>query len=359
MSDLHVLRDGSAERDACERFLASAGVRLPLPHRTGWPLARRGIESRFVALGAHDGGWGAAFAVEAAESRAVPGFRVLRVERFGEALPRLWWPAAVEALTALAHGERVLRLTVEVFTRDGETRTQLGAMLAQAGFKRAGSTRNWSRTLALDLRPSEQELLASFSTLARRAIRSVAKGPLEIRAITDPGLAPRLDALSRETFARTGGRYHAVWDWAGVMALSQRIPDATRLVGLFRTDREGADALLGFAWGWWNGESVSYFAGASTRPEDLGRVWIVHPLFWDLIVWAKGAGATWFDLGGVTDGTTGSDDPVGGISDFKRLFSKQTADVADDWVIEPRWLPARFAALVSTGAGWLSRLRRA
>jgi len=359
MPDMHVFRDG-AERDACERSLATAGIRLPLPHRTGWSLARRGIESRCVAFRTTDGPWAAAFAVDAAESRAVPGFRVLRVERFGEAIPRPLWPAAIDALTAMAHGEpRVLRLSVEVFSRVDETRARLGELLTRAGFSRAASTRNWSRTLALNLGPNESELLASFSTLARRAIRSVTKSPLDVRPIVDPLLADRLETLSRETFARSGGRYQAAWDWAGVIELSQRLPDATRLVGLFRTDRDGADALLGFAWGWWNGESVSYFAGASARPEDLGRVWIVHPLFWDLILWAKRGGATWFDLGGVTNGTARSGDPLGGISDFKRLFSKETADVAEDWVLEPRWLPARLAALVSRGAAWLSPLRRA
>ena len=87
-------------------------------------------------------------------------------------------------------------------------------------------------------------------------------------------------------------------------------------------------------------------------------MWVVHPLFWDLILWAKRGGATWFDLGGVTTGTTGSGDPVGGISDFKRLFSKHMAEVADDWVLEPRWLPARLAAVVSSGARWLSQVVR-
>src|SRR5207247_688938 len=162
-------------------------------------------------------------------------------------------------------------------------------------------------------------------------------------------------------FARTGARYQGLWDWAGVIEQSQRVPDAARLVGLFRTAQEGPDALLGFAWGWWNGESVSYFAGASSRPQGLRGVGIAHPLFWDLIVWAKRIGATWFDLGGVTAGTAGSGDPVGGISDFKRLFSKQTINVAEDWVFEPRPVLARLAALVSTGAAWLgpltSRLR--
>jgi hypothetical protein len=299
----------------------------------------------------------AAFAVDAAKSRAPPGFRLLRVERFGEALPQALWASAVDALAAIGRRDlRALRLSVEVFSRDPDRRAQLGELLARAGFARA-ACRNWDVTLALDLQPGEDEILRSLSQTARQAIRAVAKLPVELRLVNDSRLAPRLEALSRETYARTGAHYVAPWDWTGVIELAQQVPDATRLVGLFRTDREGPDALLGFAWGLWNGDSASYFAGASARPADL-RVAIGHPLLWDLILWAKRAGAAWFDLGGVTAGTAGSDDPVGAISDFKRLFSKKTADVAEDWVLEPRWLPARVAELVSSGAAWLSQLRR-
>ena len=177
--------------------------------------------------------------------------------------------------------------------------------------------------------------------------------PLQVRVVDDCRLGDRLEALSRETRARTGGRYAALWDWAGVIELSRRVPDAARLVGLFRTDREGSDALLGFLWGWWNGQSVSYFAGGSSRPSDLGRLHIGYPLMWDLIVWAKRAGAKWFDFGGVTAGTAASGDPLGGISDFKRLFGKETAEVAEDWMLEPRKVAARLARLVSTSAAWL------
>jgi len=293
--------------------------------------------------------------VYAAASRALPGFRLLRVERLGEAVARTEWGAAVAALAEVARrGPRVLRLSVEVFSRDGETRARFGELLAEAGFARA-ATRNWDTTLAIDLRRDESQLFASFAPLARRAIRSAAKLPVQVRVIDDPRLGDRLEALSRETLDRTGGRYEALWDWAGVMALSRRVPDAARLVGLFRTDREGPDALLGFAWGWWNGQSASYFAGASSRPSDLGRVFIGHPLMWDLVMWAKRAGATWFDLGGVTTGTLASGDPLGGISDFKRLFSKETVAVAEDWVLNPHALPARLAAAVSGCAAWLSR----
>ncbi len=305
---------GSPQWEECERALANAGIRLPLAHRAGWARVRRGVSSQLVALRGTDGDWVAAFGVYAAASRALPGFRLLRVERFGEAVPRAAWAAAAEALVALARRQpRVLRLSVELFSRDDNT---------------------------------------------RRAIRAVAKLPVQVRLIDDRALASRMEALSCETFARTGGEYQALWDWAGVIELSDSMPDASRLVGLFRTDKEGPEALLGFAWGCWNGQSVSYLAGASTRPTDQQRVGIVHPLFWDLIGWAKGTGGTWFDLGGVTAGTVGSGDPVGGISDFKRLFSKDAIDVADDWVFTPRRLPAGVAAILSTGAAWLSRVVR-
>jgi Acetyltransferase (GNAT) domain len=356
-SGVELIRDESAEWDAHERSLAAAGVRLALPHRAVWKLARKGVESLRVLLRGPDGSCAGAFVIQAGLSRAVPGFRVLRVERFGEALPRGLWAAAVDALMEVAHRERrVLRLTVEVFSRDREARSGLGELLAAAGFVRAPTARNWSTTLVLDLQPSETELFASFSASARRGIRSVQQHPLQVRVVDDCRLGDRLEALSRETRARTGGRYQALWDWAGVIELSRRVPDAARLVGMFRTDREGPDALLGFSWGWWNGQSVSYFAGASSRPTDLGRVHIGYPLMWDLIVWAKQTGAAWFDLGGVTAGTASSGDPLGGISDFKRLFAKQTAEVADDWVLEPRKFVARLAGLVSTGAAWASWL---
>lgn len=347
---LQVFRDPAAW-ESCERSLAAAGVRLPLPHRAEWALARRGVEPLRVGLRAPDGGWAGAFAMHAAASRALPGYRLLRIERFGEGVPRTLWASAVDALAEVARSEpRVLRLSVEVFSREAETRAGLGELLARAGFARMADCRNYSRTLTLDLRPTEPALFASLSRNTRRNIRSVEKLPVQVRTIDDRRMADRLEVLSRETFARTGARYEALWDWPGVIEVSRRFPDAARLVGLFRTDREGPDALLGFSWGWWNGESVSYAVGASTRPADLPGVKVGYPMMWDLIQWARRTGAAWFDLGGVSEGRAGSGDPVGGISDFKRFFSMEAAEVAEDWELEPRWLPARLGRFVNVCA---------
>ncbi|OLC07774.1 MAG: hypothetical protein AUH41_09710 [Gemmatimonadetes bacterium 13_1_40CM_66_11] len=242
-------RNGPPERHAYEQALAERGIRLPLPHRAGWSQARRRVESLWVPLRAPDGSYTGAVAADAAPTRSLPGYRHLRVERLGETLPRTVWRDAVAALAALARQEaRVLLLSVEVFSRDPETRATLGALLTEAGFTRAAQPRNWGVTLALDLRPSEAELLASFSRSLRQRLTGIAKLPVAVRPVDDERFAPRLEELTRQAFQRTGGRYEARWDWAGVIALSRRSPDASRLVGLFRTDRDGTDALLGFAW---------------------------------------------------------------------------------------------------------------
>src|SRR2546425_10750452 len=105
-SGVELLRDESAEGDALERSLALAGVRLALPHRAGWRLARKGVESLRGLLRAPDGSYAGAVVVQAGLSRAGPGFRALRVEGLRMALRRSVWAAAADALTEAAHRER-------------------------------------------------------------------------------------------------------------------------------------------------------------------------------------------------------------------------------------------------------------
>src|SRR5204862_7643835 len=109
-----VLRDRVAEWESCERALATVGVRLPLPHRAIWRLARRGSEPLFLALRTSDGRCAGGFGIHAAPSRAFPGFRVLRIDRFGEAVPRTQRATGVGAATQGAPQEpRRLGLTAE------------------------------------------------------------------------------------------------------------------------------------------------------------------------------------------------------------------------------------------------------
>ena len=128
------------------------------------------------------------------------------------------------------------------------------------------------------------------------------------------------------------------------------------MIGLFAPNDNGPSGLLAFAWGCVNGNYVTYDAGASTRNHDLGNMPLAYAPLWDLIAWAKRIGATWFDFGGVSTTTAApTDDPLGGISDFKRFFCERIVDVGEDWILEPRPIRAMIARTFSAA---VERVRR-
>jgi hypothetical protein len=61
---------------------------------------------------------------------------------------------------------------------------------------------------------------------------------------------------------------------------------------------------------------------------------MAYPLPWGLVTWARRSGATWFDFGGVTRPEPGAADPLAGISEFKRSFTREVAEVGDELVCD-------------------------
>ena len=116
-------------------------------------------------------------------------------------------------------------------------------------------------------------------------------------------------------------------------------------MGLFRTDQSGPQGLLAFAWGCFHGDHAHYSTAASTRATDL-RVPMAYSLAWELMQWARAQGAAAFDFGGISVGTHGDDDPLGGISDFKRYFQGATVRVGEEWILEPSPAAARLSRML-------------
>jgi hypothetical protein len=291
-------------------------------------------------------------AVTSHRSRALPGFRLLRAERVDPASDTAAANCALQTIADLARRplSRVLRVYIELFSRDDRARASAAAALRASGFRRAPEHRSYRETLFIDLSGDEERVFARLHATGRRHVRAVGRAPVEIRPITDPSLAPRLEILLRETFARTHGTYVGE-NWPAIVRFSEREPGLSRIAGLFRSDDPGPDGLLAFAWGRMHGDHADYATGASTRPSDI-RTPLGYGTIWDLVRWAKREGATWFDLGGITPGTHGSDDPLGGISDFKRYFGGTFDEVGDEWILEPHSIAAKVAAIVSS---WRAR----
>jgi hypothetical protein len=156
------------------------------------------------------------------------------------------------------------------------------------------------------------------------------------------------------TMSRTGAPTPQV-RWDELAALCRALPHRVRLVGVFRGPGRTSNELLGYALAYHHGERAVYNIGASLKVPDI-KIRMMTPALWDLILWAHREGARWFDFGGVTTGTVGTDDPLGGISDFKRGFTREEIALGEEWVFEPRPWKARVANAASRLA---RRMRRA
>ena len=347
-----LLAGGSAQHEEAERQLLDRGVRLPLPHRALWARFCPAAGYWFLLVRDASGQGLGGFMLEVNRSRALPGQLLLRSERFGESLPADVAAPALKALASLVRLDgRILRLDIEVFSPNASSREELGVALAAAGLMRGPLSRSYSVTLTSELPPSDEEHLAALSMNTRRNVRAIKKYPVLLRQVEDPVFAPRMDALIRETMQRTGGSYEPE-DWRWRIALSQEAPELSRLVGLFRAEATGPEGLLAFVWGCCHGDYAHYDASGSTRPPDL-KVPLSYALLWDLLCWARRNGARWFDFGGITESHLG-DDQVGGISDFKRLFSSTVQQVGERWVLEP----SSFRSSVARGIGGIAKVAR-
>jgi FemAB family len=346
-----LLKDCSAEREQYEADLLERGVPLPLFHRESWTKSFASLESWFLAVLDDSGKCCGGFALDVTQSRALPMHTLLRVQRCGSNTPAMTG-AAFSALAKLAErNPRVLRVNIELFSPNFSFRTSAGESLAELGFHHLPEPRSYTQTISVDLLPSEEEIFAQFSAKTRRDIRAISKHPVEVSPITDVMLSERMDAMERFTLQRTGGQLMAR-DWRAIIAFCSRHPDLARVVGLFQAGSRNEESLLAYACALHHTDHVQYYASASVRDEKV-KIPMAYGLIWDLIGWAKRHGAKWFDMGGVTPGKLGDDDdPLGGISDFKRFFSKTLVNVGDEWEWEPHPARAKLAHAIGDVAKW-------
>ena len=322
-----------------------------LPHRLDWLKATASNRTWWLAVRDLEQRPVASFGVSWFPTRALPGHRLLRLERLRFAPDPGPAEAAVQYLVNVARQDgRTVNLTVEPFFADPVERDRGRAVLEEAGLRLAYGTRMYANTVRIDLTPQPEEILSRFHPTARRHIRAVTKRQVEIRLIQDSAIAARLDEISTETFARTDASAEQE-PWPALIAYCRAHPSLARLVSLVRTDQLGPKAVVAFALGVNHGDHVEYAAAGSTRPPDL-RMPFGYALAWDLICWARTVGARWFDFGGI-GAASAEDDERRGIHGFKKMFGSDVVEVRQEWSFEARpmrgvWVraAARLAARV-------------
>ncbi len=274
-----------------EAALDRRGSSLPLFHRAVWARANAasGTHGSLIAIPSGGETCRSAFAFEIHRSRALPGHRLLSVRHLGlgcGGLDEFALDEGLALLTIRAQADKfVLRVTIDTFALDPESRERIYETLWRHGFRRVPTTRTYERTLLVDLTADEDAILAGFSRSARRNIRSVAKFPAVITTAESTSLADRLQELDDETRRRTGGEQRAL-DWASIIRMSAAAPQLSRIAILSRTDQTYPKSVLAFAWGCMHGAVAEYSESGSTRIDDL-KVPTSYALLWDLIRWAR------------------------------------------------------------------------
>lgn len=324
-------------------------LQTPLYHQQAWLTFVS--SGRMLPILDENGNVLCSVAIEEERSRALPGHRILRVVRFGHGWPPETWKPIVEQLAAFARSDGgVLRLHVEVFLRSNQE--TLRDILQASGFV-PSPLRSYRHTLTLPIDMPDEVLLAQRKSLRKR-LKEAEKARVQVRVLTEPEFADRIGELQRIAMARSGGSFR-IPDWTALLKLSAEQPHLSRIVGLFAEGPQTPADLLGFVWGCMHGDHAeNRAAGTADMPHTLRHVSISYPLLWNTVQWSRDLGATWFDMGGVTL-QSGADDPLAGISSFKRGFSETVEEVGDEWVLEPHPWKSRVAGAVSK----LARLGRA
>jgi hypothetical protein len=333
-------RQGTGDWPGLEAAALGSGAVLPLFHRHAWDQIQPEGSTLRVPVTDPSGELLSIVVLQKDRSRILPGHYFLRLPRFGYGWPRDTWAPIIDTLTALARKDsRVLRLSIEVFLRDGKT--ELREILKRSGFQQV-PPRSYRHTLTMAVNEPDEAILATRKSLRKR-LKEVEKIGAPVLALTDQQFAPRLIELQQAAMLRSGGAFR-IQDWPALLRLSKEHPELSRIVGLFPSaDATQPSDMLGFAWGCMHGDHAEYrAAGTAQLTGAIHRLPVSYPLLWDLLRWARESGASWFDLGGVTV-DEGQEDPLAGISAFKSTFSQTLEEVGEEWMLEPHPLRSAVA----------------
>lgn len=269
------------------------------------------------------------FPVHVAASRAVPGTRLIRLERFGGRAVLALGSECVGVLSALARRDpRALRVNISVYEAGEEQRHAIHEALSATGFRRI-PPRMYEETLLVPLIGDEAMQLARLSGSTRRNLREATRGGIVVRPVVSPGDAVSLERLAAEAFRRHGAEPLPI---DGAALLSGQ-GEHQIVLGAYLQNANG-ERLVGFALFRRFGEVAVYDVAGSSRSPELGRLPVAYPLLWEGLLWARNAGCHTMDLGGVP-AADAVGDPRAGIAAFKAGFGGMRVTIGGEWICYP------------------------
>ena len=236
------------------------------------------------------------------------------------------WAPFWSALDDLCKKERALFLRVEPDIWEPASKGFIQRQLPQ--FIETNHTIQPPRTILIDLRPSEDEILMAMKSKTRYNIRLAERKEVIVRPSADVEAFYRMMQTTgeRDAFGIHNQRYYQrAYD------LFKRRDACTILIAAY--EDEPLAGLMAFS----HGETAWYFYGASTD-EERNRM-PTYLLQWEAIRWAKNRGCKTYDLWGIPDHPEATleesflerSDDLWGVYRFKRGFGGEICRTIGAW----------------------------
>lgn len=218
----------------------------------------------------------------------------------------------VEVLQAVAGYVRAAHLSVALSIEpDWDAASDTGRALSAAGWKESANTILIGRTLILDLRRSEDELLADMTKKHRQYIRKSGREGLDIRRVVRSELAACL-AVYRLTAERAGFGIH---EDAYYLDIFDNLGDASPVYAAFR-----GDDVVAFLWiSVTDATSFELYGGMT---DDGERLRANYALKWFAIQEMKTRGVSRYDFNGLLND---------GVSRFKMGWARHEDQLMGTW----------------------------
>lgn len=217
--------------------------------------------------------------------------------------------------------------------------------LQARGWHSSADQVQFRNSIQIDLRRSEEDLLASFSPNTRRKIRLAERRDVQVR-VAGPDDLDTLYALYCVTGARDGFLIRPAAYYRRAWGDFMRAGLAHALIAEHRGVPLAQVILFHF------GERCFYFYGASANAER--RRMPNHLLQWEAIRWARAQGYRLYDLWGAPE-VFDESDPLWGVYGFKRGFRGRLTRGVGAWDYAPS--PLAYRLWTSAWPRW-QRLRR-
>jgi lipid II:glycine glycyltransferase (peptidoglycan interpeptide bridge formation enzyme) len=205
---------------------------------------------------------------------------------------------------------------------------------------------NPAHTVIVDLSLSEDELRHNLSSGHRNAINGAERRGLSFR-IGQPEEIEVLISLIKQTGRRKGFSPHPDHYYRKMAEVLMPLGAAK----LYIAEAEGKPVAASIVFDY-NGQRIYAHAAADPAARKLQAA---VPLVWHMMMEAKAAGMTSFDLWGVAPADAGAEHPWAGFSQFKRAFGGREVERVGTWDLPLKPLKYRAYLAARVVNRWVRR----